>query len=183
MPRPVEPGPYRGCRDSQQRGNLLGGVPLGVVQVHRRPQLFRQPGHRVPQLDTPRITRLSRIWDVLQRQHRTPQTEAVQVRAAVQGGPDQPRLGMLPVPVCRLLKQPQEYILIHVLRVGGILHPAQGQTVHRVAVEPHGIAKGLLRHAMSPFLVLKSAFHLEHACWGRNVPSFEKNPAGDPQCH
>ena len=84
----------------------------------------------------------------------------MQVRAAVHRGPQQPRFGTFAVPVRRLLlEKTQEHILIHVLGVGGVLRPAQCQPIHRPAVEPHGIAKGLFRHAMPPFLILKSAFH------------------------
>ena len=53
--------------------------------VHHGPELLRQTGHRVPQFRIPFIRALSHLRDVLQRQHRTPQAEAVKVSAAVHG--------------------------------------------------------------------------------------------------
>lgn len=47
---PAEPGADRGRRNVQQPGDLLRGIPLGIIQVDGDAQLFRQAGHCVPQL-------------------------------------------------------------------------------------------------------------------------------------
>ena len=77
----------------------------------------------------------------------------MQIRATVQRCADKPCLGAVSVPVLRrLLPQPEEHLLIHVLRIGDILHPGQGQPVNRGAISIHGIAELCFRHAMPPFL-------------------------------
>ena len=149
--------------------------------MHRRPQLLRQAGHRVPQLGSALVQRPGQVRDVLQGQHWPPQAEAVQVGAAVQGGPDEPRFQVLPVPFLGFLAQQlQKYVLIDVLRVGGVLHPAQGQPVHRVTVGLHGIAQEvvLLAHAMPPFGSIKSAFTLNTPVEGEMFPLPKKIPPG-----
>jgi len=72
-----------------------------------------------------------------------PLAEAAQVGAAVQRRPDQPGFQMFPVPAAALLlQQPEEHVLIDILRVGGGPRHGQGQAVDRVLIlleQPQGI--------------------------------------------
>ena len=91
--------------------------------MHSGPEFFRQDAYRLPQLCGRLIHRACQC--LVQRQHRPPQAEAVQVSTAVQRGADQPGLHPSGLPPLRLLSQQgQEYILIDILSIRDALSPA-----------------------------------------------------------